>query len=53
MSRSRDFRAALVILGLATAVHVDWHVARPAVHHLGVGWRWHWLLTVPVFSLSA
>jgi hypothetical protein len=43
----------LVTLALATAMHLDWHAARPAMHHLSLGWRWHWLLAVPVFALTA
>jgi hypothetical protein len=46
-------RAGLIALGLATAIHLDWHVARPAHHHLSLGWRWHWLLAVPVFGVGA
>ena len=53
MKRNRLMYAGLVTLGLATAMHVDWHAARPAVHHLSLGWRWHWLLAVPVFALTA
>jgi hypothetical protein len=34
-------------------MHLDWHVARPAVHHLSLGWRWHWLLAVPACALTA
>jgi hypothetical protein len=51
--RSRSLNTALVILGLATAMHVDWHAARPVVHHLSLGWRLHWLLAVPVCALTA
>jgi hypothetical protein len=43
----------LVSLALASAMHVDWHVARPAVHHLSLGWPWHWLLAVPAGALTA
>ena len=43
----------LVSVALASAMHLDWHVARPAVHHLSLGWRWHWLLAVPVGALTA
>jgi hypothetical protein len=43
----------VVTLALASAMHLDWHVARPAVHHLSLGWRWHWLLAIPVFALTA
>jgi hypothetical protein len=49
----RSVYAALVTLGVATATHLDWHVARPTVHHLSLGLSWHWLLAVPVFALTA
>jgi hypothetical protein len=45
--------AGLVTLALATAMHLDWHAARPAEHHLSLGWRWHWLLAVPPCALTA
>ena len=53
MKPESPIAASLVTLGLATAMHLDWHVARPAVHHLSLGWRWHWLLAVPVFAVLA
>lgn len=53
MTRTRMITAALVTLGLATAMHLDWHVARPTVHHLSLGWDWHWVIAVPVFALTA
>ena len=53
MTARRRVSAALVTLGLAAALHLDWHVARPAAHHLSLGWAWHWLLAVPVFALTA
>ena len=43
----------LVSLALASAMHLDWHAARPVVHHLSLGWQWHWLLAVPVGALTA
>lgn len=43
----------LVSLALATAIHLDWHVARPTTHHLSLGLPWHWLLAIPVFGLVA
>src|SRR5262245_57331953 len=49
----RIVSAILVSLALATAIHVDWHVARPATHHLSLGLSWHWLLAAPVFGLTA
>jgi hypothetical protein len=49
----RFIKDGLVILALAAAMHTDWHIARPAEHHLSLGWRWHWLLGVPVGALTA
>ena len=51
--RMRLLSASLVTLGLATAMHVDWHFARPAIHHRSLGWEWHWLFALPVFALTA
>ena len=48
---SRKTSAALVTVALATAIHLDWHVARPTVHHLSLGLTAHWLLAIPVFGL--
>jgi hypothetical protein len=53
MKRSRLLSAGLVTIGLAMAMHLDWHAARPAAHHLSLGWEWHWLLAMPVFALTA
>ena len=50
---NRNALAALVSIALATAVHLDWHVARPTVHHLSLGLPAHWLLAIPVFGLVA
>ena len=52
MSR-RIVSAALVTLGLAVAIHADWHFARPAHHRLSLELSWHWLLAIPVFALTA
>jgi hypothetical protein len=49
MSRIISFPIALV---LAVLMHTDWHLAR-AGHHLGLGWRYHWLLAIPVFAAGA
>ncbi len=49
---TRSLTHALVVLGLAIAMHLDWHVARPG-HHLSLGWPAHWLLSIPVFALLA
>jgi len=48
----RIVSAALVSLALATAIHVDWHLARPVTYHLSLGLSWHWLLAAPVFGLT-
>ena len=45
--------ALLVCVALATAVHLDFHVARPTTHHLSLGLPWHWVLAAPVFALVA
>jgi hypothetical protein len=42
-----------MIVALASAMHLDWHIARPATHHLSLGWRFHWVLALPVFALTA
>jgi len=43
---------ALLVLALATAVHVDWHLARPAHHHqrLSLGWDQHWIFAALAFA---
>jgi hypothetical protein len=45
--------ASLVSLALATAIHLDFHAARPRTHHLSLGLPWHWLLALPIFGLVA
>lgn len=50
---ARRTSAVLVTLALATAIHLDWHAARPTHHQLSLGLPWHWLLAVPVFGLVA
>lgn len=40
-------------LALATAIHLDWHMARPAHHQLSLGLQWHWVLAMPAFALVA
>ena len=50
---SRNTSTALVTLAVATAIHLDWHVARPAHHRLSLGLPAHWLLAIPVFGLVA
>jgi hypothetical protein len=45
--------AVLVSLGLAAAIHLDWHFSRPTHHQLSLGLSWSWLLAIPVFALVA
>lgn len=49
----RPLGSVLAAVLLATAIHVDWHIARPAHHRLSLGLPWHWLLAVPVFAIAA
>src|SRR5919199_5955457 len=44
---------AVLVLALAVAVHVDWHLARPAHHHrrLSLGWDQHWLFAALAFAI--
>ena len=49
----RRLIAVIVSLGLATTIHVDWHLARPVHHQLSLGLSWHWLFAIPVFALVA
>ena len=46
-------RTVIVSLLLATAIHLDWHIARPAHHHLSLGWTWHWALAIPIFGVAS
>jgi hypothetical protein len=49
----RPLGATIAAILLASAIHVDWHFARPAHHRLSLDLSWHWLLAVPVFALAA
>jgi hypothetical protein len=49
----RRLSASIVTLLLATAIHTDWHFARPVHHRLSLGIAWHWLLAIPAFALAA
>jgi predicted transporter len=49
----RPLGASIAVLLLATAIHTDWHFARPAHHRLSLDLSWHWLLAIPVFALAA
>jgi hypothetical protein len=41
----------VLVLSLAGAVHVDWHLARPSHHRLSLGWDQHWLFAVVTFGI--
>ncbi len=40
-----------LVVALAGAVHVDWHLARPTHHRLSLGWEHHWLFAAVAFGL--
>ena len=42
---------AVIVLG--SAIHLDWHFARPTHHRLSLGLSWHWLLAIPVFAVAS
>lgn len=42
----------LSALGIAVAIHVDWHLARHLHARLSFGWAWHWVLAIPVVALT-
>lgn len=46
----RVYHAGLV-LALATVIHVDWHLARPAHHRLSLAWPQHWLFAIAAFAV--
>lgn len=43
--------SGVLVFVLAAAIHVDWHLARPAHHGLSLEWAHHWLFAVAVFAL--
>jgi hypothetical protein len=43
---------ALAIVCVASAMHLDWHFARPAHHQLSLGLPQHYLLAIPVFIFT-
>jgi hypothetical protein len=49
---TRRIELALISLALATALHVDWHLARPAHHRLSLAWPYHWVATALVFCAA-
>lgn len=48
----RRLLSAVLVLTLASAVHLDWHLARPAHHdrRLSLGWEQHWLFAALAFA---
>jgi hypothetical protein len=52
MQRWRSLAIGMI---LATLIHLDWHMARPAHYHfggrLGLGWPYHWVITALVFAI--
>src|SRR5262249_21330465 len=42
----------LLVLILATLVHIDWHFARPVHHRLSLGWSTHWLFAIAFFAVA-
>ena len=49
----RILNASVCTIGLAAAMHLDWHAARPLIHDHSLGLSYHWLLAVPVLALIA
>jgi hypothetical protein len=45
--------ATIAAILLGSAIHLDWHFARPAHHRLSLGLSWHWMLAIPVFAFAA
>ncbi len=53
MARIRSLISVTLVLLLAAAIHVDWHVARPQHTRLSLDWPYHWLLGVVLFAAAA
>ena len=51
----RRFTSLWIGLVLATVIHLDWHMARPAHYHLGgrlgLGWSYHWVCSAVAFAI--
>jgi hypothetical protein len=47
----RRFLFGALIILLAGAIHLDWHLARPSHHRLSLGWEQHWLFAALAFGL--
>lgn len=51
MTRFRPLVSIPLVLLLAAALHLDWHLARPQDSRLSLDWSYHWL--AGVFTLAA
>lgn len=51
MSKAK-LAALLLSLLLASALHIDWHLARPAHYGLSLAWPYHWVATGILFGLT-
>src|SRR5829696_3262630 len=49
---TRRIELALMSLVLATMLHVDWHLARPAHHRWSLAWPYHWVATALVLCAA-
>ena len=47
----RRLRYAGLVLALAAAIHIDWHLARPAHHRLSLAWPDHWIFAAVAFAV--
>jgi hypothetical protein len=49
----RRLLSVVLVLGLAGAVHLDWHLARSPRHHrrLSLGWDQHWVFAALAFGV--
>ena len=47
----RRLRYAGLVLALAAAIHIDWHLARPAHHRLSLAWAQHWIFAAVAFAV--
>ena len=49
----RPLGASIAAILLGSAIHLDWHLARPTHHRLSLGLSWHWALAIPLFTMAA
>lgn len=48
----RPLGTSIAAILLGSAIHLDWHLARPTHHPLSLGLSWHWALAIPVFGMA-